>query len=590
MAVAIDRLPVPTPSEQPLAFNPLFEAIRADEQRLHFVATNRAPRTSGIPLEHLSDVARSIKPEQLDRASQDRHNRLFDRLSALAPERSEDGVVVNSTGSDKQALYDECRSRGLGLSLASMRLIESFLFCERAIRSLNDQNQFTKEQDRLIQELNTLESLLADRSHAGAEGLYDLNHAILLSLRSLCSSPLYNALRCTTGHPLTDLVHSLVLHQYTDTRLEETFEQFGRGLGAGQMPLPQRVQNAWDRFSRGGIGPSVLAGLFRYTFTQMVGIIISAIAYNIAQLFSLRVLAQWAGDERSICGNTPGVILEEKDSARTVRTIALAAPTLAIGASPEFRAALQALENNQYTGSQTEFFSWNYTNLQSFSPGVEHQSSLTLCSLADEFPLSFRSITLPQSLPTAPNPDFSERDVEHHLSLIYQPWSSRLDIKRGAEPDDAGYYLPEEFLTKQRAAIESIARKAFALVSERTAELPLQTLKRAYQRILHLGISRLHEEVSNAALARRIQRPVLNVLRSTACASSIDRGGVMNAAYLYANAPHNASDLALGTYFGRALLSQRRLPTDFSYNALTGLLATVDRNRLHAFLSDIKAV
>ena len=50
----------------------------------------------------------------------------------------------------------------------------------------------------------------------------------------------------------------------------------------------------------------------------------------------------------------------------------------------------------------------------------------------------------------------------------------------------------------------------------------------------------------------------------------------MNAAYLHARDPNNG-DLAAGAYFGRALLSQRRLPTEASYESLSALLSAAGR-------------
>jgi hypothetical protein len=444
MVAAVDSA-IPTIQQPPLTFNSLFEPLRTSEQGNLYLATIH--HVSDVPLaESLSNAARWIKPAQLVGAQVDRRNRLFDRLIAQAPEKSDDGIDFNSQDPEEQAIFEECRSRSIGLSLTSSQAIRAFLSHERMIRSLDDPTQFAAEQERLIEELDTTRKLLYDPPE-GAEGLGDRNRAILLSLRSVCASPLYDALRCTNGHPFTDLVHSLVLRQYTNTDMQQNFERLGQQLNAEKKPLSQRVQMTWDRLSKAGMGPTAWTSLVHYKFTQILGIVVSFIAAKIARLFSLSWLAKWAGDERTIGGNTPDVIFEERKGAWTVRTVALAAPTLAVGPSPEFRAVLQALENNQY-GHNDDFVSWSYTNLQNLFQRSEHESSTTLSALAVEFPLSFRSITLPQFVSPAPQVEFSEHDVQHHLSLIFNPLTTQPASLRRSSPEDVGYYFPPAFLKK----------------------------------------------------------------------------------------------------------------------------------------------
>lgn len=576
-------------NDQPLTFNALFEPTRTDEQMGLFSATAQVAQRLASTLPHLSEAARSITPAELDIAQQDRRARLFDRLIALAPEGDEDSFTSNLSDPDFRIVCDECRARGIGLSSASYNLIITFLSHERTIRSLHESESFSAEKEQLVAELNTLEPLLSDPP-ADAESLNDRNHAILLSLRRVCSSPLYNALRCTNGHPLTELVHSFVLSQYTNTNVAPTFEKLGQRLDSEHLPLPQRVQTTWYRVSKIGINNGFFDTLSHFSLKRLISILIPLIALKIAQLFSIQWLARWAGDERSIAGNTPGALYDDKNSERTIRTIALAAPTVGSHGSLEFRAALQALENNQYSPTSDSFVTWSYTNLQNLSYVFEHDSTIALMRLQEEFPLSFHSITLQQHLPSAPNEDFSERDVEHHLSLIFQPLSTKFH-ERGIDSDDAGYYFPTTFLQRQRNAIEKVARRSFELLAPRSQDLPAATLKQAYQKLLHLGISRLHETYQYERVASRIHRSAVNALRSMACASCIDRGGVMNAAYLHGIDPSGKnSNLALGAYFGRALMSHRRSPTPASYDNLLTLFTAVDGKQLNEFLSDIRPV
>ena len=601
-------------NDQPLTFSSLFEPTRTDEQRDLFSATAQAaqrfastlprlleeararyairfcPRPQVPPLPRLSEAAQCIWESDIDEAQQDRRARLFDRLRVLGQGWPGDYFVDRELSDpDFRTLYHECRTRDIVFPPPVVRHMFTFISQEKDIkRSLHGQESFSAEKERLVAELNTLEPLLSNPPPADAESLDNRNHAILLSLRRVCSSPLYNALRCTNGHPLTELVHSLVLSQSTNTTVAPTFEKLGQRLDNEHLPLQQRVQATWDRISKIGINNGFCDTLSHFSLKRLISILIPFIALKIAQLFSIEWLARWAGDERSIAGNTPGALYDDKNAGRTIRTIALAAPTVGSQGSPEFRAALQALENNQYSPTSDSFVTWSYTNLQNLGYTPEHDSTIALMRLQEEFPLSFHSITLQQHLPSAPNDDFSERDVEHHLSLIRQPISTKL---RNIDSDDAGYYFPTPFFQSQREAIERIARMAFDLLAPRSQDLPAATLKQAYQRLLHLGISRLHETYLFARVASRLHRSAVNALRSMACASCIDRGGVMNAAYLHGIDPSGKnSNLALGTYFGRALTSHRRSPTPASYDNLSGFLGAVDGRQLNRFLSSIQGI
>ena len=549
--------------EEPLTFHALFEPARTEEQMSLFSATAQA--ADSFPLSRLCDSVGSITQEELRRAEQDRRSRLFDRLTALASE------VEDGTPDDPNllALCQECRMRRIRLNHRSYSLMNTFLSQERSFFS---PSRLSAEQKQLIAELTSLKPLL-DNPPAGADLLDERNRAIVRNLRKMCSSPLYLAFRCSNSKLFIDFIHSLALCQYTETNVQPTFERLGRRLGGEWLSLAQRIRHIWDQLLTRGVNTSFCTTLTHFSLVGLIKNAVPFIAFKIAQFFSLHWLGRWAGNERSLVGNTPGVLYEERTMSRTVRTIALPAPTIATDGSPEFRAALQALENNQYSHPNA-FVEWSYASLQNFAYAPERESAIALMKLGTEFPLSFHSITLPQGLPPTPQDDFSERDVEHHLSLIFQPQSTTLH-QRGISPTDSGYYFPNPFLDRQREEIATIAKKAFSLISRRH-DLSPTTLKTAYQRLFHLGIARLHEKDSQDQTSSRLHLKAIHTLRSTACASCIDRGGVMNAAYLHARDPNNG-DLAAGAYFGRALLSQRRLPTEASYESLSALLSAAGR-------------
>jgi len=582
-----------TIKEPSLTFEHLYTPARRDEQQCHFDAISNAMKRwkKSHPLISLANATAAITTETIAKEKLNRHYHLVCRLGALDSTFPQEKLyeTAKKASSSRQNIEELCASLGIGLLPASHHLISSFREQEQRITALETPSTLIAARESLTASIASLDHLLS-YPPLEADDLEDRNRSILNILRKIYSSPLYKAL-CTSDAPIIDFLHSIAIEQYTNTLLAPTFERLGNLLQKKELSLPQRISTLWNRLKKIRIDNGIFTTLFHYSFRLLITIGIPYLALKIAQIFSLTWLIPYIGDERSILGNTPGALTDEyqwKDSLhrRTIRTVVFSAPTLGEEASPEFQAALQTLENNQLSSTGNPYLTWAYTNLQNISFTPEHISTITLMKLHNFYPLSFQTITLPQNLPESPTSTFSHDDVVHHLSLLFQKRSSSLE-DRGRNAD-AGYYIPHHFLNTYQPAIEEIANDAYLRIDKNRGSHNPEFLKKAFTKLFHLGLTRLHETVSFNLAQMRSHRTALSAIRSTICASCIDRGGMMNAATIHAlDADGSLNDLGTGTYLGRAILTHRRSPMKQTVDSLSTLFAVIPAAETREFLTRI---
>jgi hypothetical protein len=585
----------PVSQSEPLAFNQLYHPARKEEQHSHCMALSKAleERKKAFGLASLADSASSLTPQIIAAGRQQRLYHLFCRLGALDFHLPQESLFEKAQEASLLHLSIEERAKDLGISLtpASTDLIRSFREKELKIDTLLQDSSFESEKTSFLKTLSSLETLLKEPSQSLQEDDFESkNHSILITLRSLFSSIFYEAL-CTSQLPLIDVLHSLAIGQYTNTTLAPTFEKIGKKLQQPESPLPQRVDSIWNRLKKSCIDNGFFSTLFHYSLREVFQIGLPLIALKICQFLSLNWLIPYIGDERSILGNTPGALTDEIQKnkglgCRKIRTVVMAAPTFGYKIAPEFQAALQALENNQLNRTDNPFLTWAYTNLQNISFTPEHPSTIALMALHNQYPLSFQAITLPQNLRNSESQTFSREDVQFHLSLLFQERTSFLE-KRGIH-GDSGYYFPKEFLENHRLKIETIAEEAYRIIEKNQGQKTPKQCKAAFIKLFHLGLTRLHESESFRLAAARTQRSAFSAIRSTICASCIDRGGMMTAAITHALDSNNSlSDLTIGAYFGRAILCHRRSPTHISAKRLSNLYTVVSAADVKEFLLHI---
>ncbi len=561
-------------SDSSWSFDQLYTPTRREEQRSHFTAMASAlyQRLAVHGLSCLADSVAAITTTTLVEEQRNRRYRFLCRLGALDPSFPQDQLFDKAQQAvSAPTLEAGCIALGIVPSSDSHRLIQAYHEQESMIEALALPTALGRAKESLTSSLLQLEQLLSSAPKA-TEDLEDRNHALLSNLRDIYASPLYTAL-CMSNLPLIDILHAIAIGQYTDTALAPAFEPLSHQLNQRQHPLSERVNTIWQRLARTGINDGLFSAVLHYSRRLLFTIALPYIALKIAQFLSLHWLIPHIGDERSILRNTPGALCDEIQTndilhRRTIRTVVLPAPTLGYEIAPEFRAALQALENNQFSTYDTPYLTWAYTNLQNVAFPPEYSSTVALMDLRTLYPLSFQTMTLPQNLPNAPMPTFSRDDVVHHLALLQRPAS--------------GYCFPPHFIDSYHQRIAAIADDAYHLVdSHREGHSP-EALKSAYARLFHLGLTRLHEATAFTLTATRTHSLALSAIRSTICASCIDRGGMMNAATIYALSGN--ADLATGAYFGRALLSHHRAPTRQSAYNLSTLFAIIPQPAVKEYL------
>jgi hypothetical protein len=604
----------PASTALPLSFDRLYNSARNTEQKHHFTAIAEVveQKKKAHALSSLTQDTKRITTETIECEKPNRLYHLICRLGALDPKFPQEDLFPQALKASKshRSIEQICATLGIALLPESHNLIDTFRCHEKRFSLLANPSRLASEQAFLTSALSSLDSFVSASPHDTKE-FEEANKHILLTLRSIYSSLLYEAL-CMSGHPLIDILHAIAIGQYTNTTLAPAFEQIGSALQETKPPLPKRIDDVWKRLQAVGIDDGIFTTLLHYTFRLLIKIGLPLLALKIAQLFSLNCLIPYIGDERSILGNTPGSLVDEiqcipkqgEESAlsksrfftlfgynpsgtqRKIRTVVLCAPTLGYEVAPEFKAALQALENNQLSGSDNPFLIWAYTNLQNISFTPEHPSTIALMTLPTQYPLSFQAITLPQNLPELSCSTFSLDDVNHHLSLLFERHTSSLE-NRGIQ-EDSGYYFPNRFLVQFQNKIKEIAQDAYQTIEQNRAHHTTSELKISWTLLFHLGLTRLHETESFTRAALRTHRKALSTIRSTICASCVDRGGAMNASYLKALDPQEELKiLSTGTYFGRAILSHRRSPTKVSVDKLSSLFSVLGTSEVTKFLSRI---
>jgi len=512
-------------------------------------------------------------------------SRLMHRLAAL--DDSFEGSVLEldqpPIAMNKSSIEQRAQSLGIRLNHRSRKCISYFLHNEHPIAKLETNKQkFNAKKDSLLYELETIEKHLHEHPTT-LSSIEELNRNLLISLRSLLNNPIYHALSFNEDHAFINLVHTLVLNQYTKTDLLPIFEHLGQNVTpiAHNHPLAEQIAPIREHLKT-IIGSNTLINIAqKYSFQELFALTQSFIS-QVTQNFSLEFPK--AGDDRLAFSNTPGKFFTEKRLCQTLSTIITPAPVHNNQIVPEFLAALQALENHQFIPSCPLPCAWIYSNLQTFT-FPQKQSSLLLMKLKTQFPLSFFPITVPQDK-TLKGITFSPKDRNKQIAHLFHPKNFTLKL-RGL-PHDQEYFLPNEY--KDHPQLQQLAHATFDLIKKHRAHHSAILLKRAFHELFHLSLIRFHEQSSLNLLAKKTNNRALHVLRSTACTFSVDRGAKMNAFSYYASRKKPKPSPLIGSFFGRPLLTFRRLPQQKRVHQLTPLLRVVPHKDLYKHIHQIDTI
>ncbi|MBA3603204.1 MAG: hypothetical protein H0W50_06095, partial [Parachlamydiaceae bacterium] len=280
-----------------------------------------------------------------------------------------------------------------------------------------------KDAEKLLETKKRLEKLI--NNPIKDENLLSSNLELKNLLRNAFENKAYQFLKECEDNPTIRFLHEINLAMYTDTPLLSAYlseDANNPGLGnqlyanAKQENNKAEMKNPVDILTKPGSfidkmrDYAVKKGL--YSSHSCLGYIINHFTQFFGAFTSTKLGSYlFDYDPAGKLGNNVGALSTEtfnvfgkKAKAIDVRT---PSPTIGNKVSPEFRAALQAIENQKiasmYGKPNEEGIkgygrpnTWIYTNYQEITNlgNGENQRSVAIMKLNDEFPLSFKGITL----------------------------------------------------------------------------------------------------------------------------------------------------------------------------------------------------
>lgn len=297
-------------------------------------------------------------------------------------------------------------------------------------------------------------------------------------------------------------------------------------------------------------------------------------------------------------GNLTGTLYREtltrKDTNTTQvhrRTVYTPTPTSGTSVTPETRLVLQALENRHFMAPEDlkknhfPYKNWVYTNLQDIhsSYSQEGKRSRAIMQLNTEFPLSFTGISISADSPFykdgvsgGETKDYAKKKEKSAA----EPWDRNYYKKMLDDLNSSYYSFPVQDTKAAQDEWEShknqIVETAFKIIDAITVHQNLLEAdkneflwnkKAAFRELVMLGIIRYWQ-------CKGSQGNSDNILCTNACKECIDRGGMKNAALLWALG--GKRDDVLKALLGRSLLARYRLILPDRLEPFIGLVKIIE--------------
>jgi hypothetical protein len=468
--------------------------------------------------------------------------------------------------------------------------------------------------------------------------LESINKEIIFTLRKAFQCPAYQALKECEDNPAIHYLHEVNLAMYTDVHLISAYTKgtlakeivkdasgndrvFKEGHQMGDAVNDMRKSAVKDRglFS----SHSCLAYVKKH-FKQFFG------AFTSQKVGS--VLGDY--DPRGDLENNAGAMYKEKLSVKgkdaSVLEIRTPSPTIGNKVTPEIRAALQAMENQRVfelkQKGQTEQTvlskpegvvggaklkvggrptCWFYTNLQEMTNewNGEGDRSKAIMKLNQEFPLSFRGITLSkdskyfkdgigdggskmwEKVDTPDNKSLKREGVDEFVQELTEALShdSHFTLQNRTESKNHGHglYFPTE---KQEMApvLKAIAEESGELLKELIPEggslsgKDAWYAKAAVKEFAYDAIQRYF--INKELVAREAEELPMNVVSSSDCKEHVDRGQAETVKKMWM---HSAGDeKLLATIINMpALMGRYRVILEDRIQPLVGVMNLVGRQQ-----------
>jgi len=443
-----------------------------------------------------------------------------------------------------------------GIKEAKAKKIASSVIAEYR-RANRHPDKSMKELEKITGELEQLlENKPADKD------LEKWNFKVIQKLRKAFKSDAYQALKEDEDNPIIRKLHDLNLAMYTETPLLQAYLE--KGALGDKISEMGKEKPLWDRIS--SVRTSLhkdhklfkshgsLKYIWRHT-KQFFGAFVSQKVGS--------ALADY--DPHGKLGNNAGALYEEKvhvgQTDGRLLDVRTPSPTIGKEVSPEFRAALQAIENQRVrvmAGGESlgRPNVWVYTNYQDMTNKMngEHDRSMAIMRLNDEFPLSFKGMTLSK------DSEFYKDGLGHEKDMWDNVNREGFEISQNDDDYDADYHdaidnfvkglvtnlkdkahFTLENRTKQKGGrlyfpdevkfkgyineVEQLTRELLHKMTENKenlTETETWAIKMAAKEFAYAALQRMYQADILADLAKQGLKP--DAITTSACKEDIDRG------------------------------------------------------------------
>lgn len=466
------------------------------------------------------------------------------------------------------------------------------------IAFLKNKRAYENELYELEEELNKLDEqfkINLDTSKAYRNS----TNEIIECLRKVMEKNIYRICKTNEDLSITQLVHSVSYAGYHDTIVSQNFESFGKKVmhmteTPPNLPLEEKVKHVWKTLYAKGVPCNFLGSKKNFSKKERLELVSEHASYGLEAFTTLSILP--AHDQRKCPDNIPGALYEEeyqlscnqKVNACRSRIVYTCNPTLGSNVAPEYVAVLQAMENRYFSFNRIDeddypYLFWNYTNLQNFKNPLENTHATILMRLNEQFPVSFRGITVTQNSPfyVAPVEAFNEDYLAAFQKELLH--DDNFTLKNRQERHGGLYYFPAKDRKHWEEVIPQILSLAYATVDQNRSNHTEQELGAAFKELVHLGIMRHNQQFSLETLQRLTDRVKIQSIESRVCKSCIDRGGKITNEHFIAVSSSKEDDLAVGAFHGRPLLVARRLLLEEYTEAFSSLWKVVSRDVIKEF-------
>lgn len=407
------------------------------------------------------------------------------------------------------------------------------------------------------------------------------NRLITKYLRQALENPFYIAIKENNECAPVVFLHSLAASMWTQTRAFDAYQELGKAClspVSNQSPMHERLFTSHQAASQKLLTDHGLKAKLFYAFThpkQALSSLASegGLAREVAASFGFGTY-----DSHGELSNNPSL-----QGTTSVRAVNFSGKVLnSYGGSPtqgdhkvapEFRAVCQAAENNLFSSRRIEQIPdmIYYTNLQHIEGRHgEGDRSHTIMSLAYDFPLSFRGMTLAKD-----SEFYMMRKNRNSLQWNPEEFSSDFLAKlqhevcytfegRQGTTEGNGIYLPgkKEEWQPVLASIFKQARSRFESLKAENSEQAYR-LRGAFIEYVYSMIQAYMEVNILLDVKSKLDSDPL-VMTISACKENIDRGGMANVVKLHTRLPEGTPEeerlsLLAGAMHSRALSARNRV-------------------------------